>query len=46
MHRPAPGPRSIEAITTNPELGTSFVLMDGAGVGIMPKKRRADHDDW
>ncbi len=39
MHRPAPNPRYIEAITTNPDLDTSFVLMDGAGVGITLKKR-------
>lgn len=39
MRRPAPNPRYIEAITTNPALDTSFVLMDGAGVGITLKKR-------
>jgi caffeoyl-CoA O-methyltransferase len=39
MRRPAPNPRYIEAITTNPNLDTSFVLMDGAGVGITLKKR-------
>jgi caffeoyl-CoA O-methyltransferase len=39
MRRPAPNPRYIEAITTNPELDTSFVLMDGAGIGITLKKR-------
>jgi len=39
MRRPAPNPRYIEAITTNAELDTSFVLMDGAGVGITLKKR-------
>jgi caffeoyl-CoA O-methyltransferase len=39
MKRPAPNPRYIEAITTNPNLDTSFVLMDGAGVGITLKKR-------
>jgi caffeoyl-CoA O-methyltransferase len=39
MRRPAPNRRYIEAITTNPELDTSFVLMDGAGVGITLKKR-------
>ena len=32
-------PRYLEAITTNPALDTSFVLMDGAGVGITLKKR-------
>jgi caffeoyl-CoA O-methyltransferase len=39
MKRPTPNPRYIEAITTNPDLDTSFVLMDGAGVGITLKKR-------
>lgn len=39
MRRPTPNPRYIEAITTNPDLDTSFVLMDGAGVGITLKKR-------
>jgi caffeoyl-CoA O-methyltransferase len=39
MKRPAPNPRYIEAITTNPDLDTSFVLMDGAGIGITLKKR-------
>jgi hypothetical protein len=28
-----------ETITTNPDLDTSFVLMDGAGVGITLWKR-------
>lgn len=39
MRRPTPNPRYLEAITTNPDLDTSFVLMDGAGVGITLKKR-------
>jgi caffeoyl-CoA O-methyltransferase len=39
MRRPAPDPRYIEAITTNPDLETSFVLMDGAGIGVTLKKR-------
>jgi predicted O-methyltransferase YrrM len=39
MRRPEPNPRYVEAITTNPDLDTSFVLMDGAGVGITLKKR-------
>jgi predicted O-methyltransferase YrrM len=39
MRRPAPNPRYIEAITTSPDLDTSFVLMDGAGIGITLKKR-------
>jgi predicted O-methyltransferase YrrM len=39
MVRPAPDPRFIEAITTNPELETTFVLMDGAGISVTLKKR-------
>jgi caffeoyl-CoA O-methyltransferase len=39
MKRPAPNPRYVEAITTSPDLDTSFVLMDGAGIGITLKKR-------
>ena len=39
MRRPPPDPRYIEAITTNPDLDTSFVLMEGAGLGITLKKR-------
>src|SRR5262249_5999790 len=39
MRRPAPSPRYVEAITTSPDLDTSFVLMDGAGIGITLKKR-------
>ena len=39
MRRSAPNPRYVEAITTNPDLDTSFVLMDGAGIGITLKKR-------
>jgi len=39
MRRPAPNPRYLEAITTNPDLDTSFVLMDGAGIGITLKNR-------
>jgi predicted O-methyltransferase YrrM len=39
MRRPEPNPRYIEAITTSPDLDTSFVLMDGAGIGITLKKR-------
>jgi predicted O-methyltransferase YrrM len=38
MQRPAPNSRYVEAITTSPDLDTSFVLMDGAGVGITLKK--------
>lgn len=39
MRRPTPDPRYIEAITKNPDLDTSFLLMDGAGVGVTLKKR-------
>ena len=39
MRRPAPDPRYIEAITSNPALDTTFVLMDGAGIGVTLKKR-------
>ncbi|APW58664.1 class I SAM-dependent methyltransferase [Paludisphaera borealis] len=39
MKRPAPNPRYVEAITTRPDLDSSFVLMDGAGLGITLKKR-------
>jgi caffeoyl-CoA O-methyltransferase len=39
MRRPAPNPRYVEAITNSPDLDTSFVLMDGAGLGITLKKR-------
>lgn len=39
MHRPKPDPRYIEMITTNPDLDTSFLLMDGGGIGLTLKKR-------
>lgn len=39
MRRPPPDPGYIEAVTTNPDLDTSFLLMDGAGVGVTLKKR-------
>jgi predicted O-methyltransferase YrrM len=32
-------PRYVEAITTNPELETIFLHMEGAGVGVTMKKR-------
>jgi caffeoyl-CoA O-methyltransferase len=38
MHKPPPDPRYIEAITTNPALDSSFVLMEGGGLGITLKK--------
>ena len=39
MIRPPPDPRYIEAITTNPNLETVFLHMDGAGMGVTLKKR-------
>ena len=39
MRGPAPDPRYIKAITQDPQLETSFLLMDGAGVGVTLKKR-------
>ena len=39
MARPSPNPRYVEAITTNPDLDSSFVLMDAQGLGITLKKR-------
>ena len=39
MHRPRPDPRYVEAITQNPDLETSFLLMDGGGLGVTLKKR-------
>ena len=39
MRYPTPNARYLEAITTNPDLDTSFVLMEGAGVGLTLKKR-------
>jgi predicted O-methyltransferase YrrM len=39
MRHPPPDPRYIEAITTDPQLETTFVLMHGAGIGVTLKKR-------
>jgi predicted O-methyltransferase YrrM len=39
MRRPPPDPRYIEAVTTNPALDTTFVLMEGAGISVTIKKR-------
>ncbi|HEX9879863.1 MAG TPA: O-methyltransferase [Candidatus Binatia bacterium] len=39
MRRPRPDPRYMEAITTNPDLETRFVLMEGAGIGVTKKLR-------
>ena len=41
MREPAPDPRYIAAITTNPRLETTFVFMDGGGMGITLKKRES-----
>lgn len=38
MRRPAPDPRFIEAITTNPELDTVFLNMHAAGLAVSLKK--------
>ncbi len=39
MNRPTPDPRYIQAITANPNLETTFLLMDGSGVGVTLKKQ-------
>ncbi len=39
MNRPAPDPRYIEMVTTNPDLETTFLFMDAAGIGFTIKKR-------
>jgi len=39
MHRPMPDPRYIEAITKNPELDTSFIMMESYGISMTVKKR-------
>ena len=39
MHRPMPDPRYIEAITKNPELDTSFIMMESFGISMTVKKR-------
>jgi caffeoyl-CoA O-methyltransferase len=39
MHRPMPDPRYIEAITTNPNLDTSFIMMESFGISMSVKKR-------
>jgi caffeoyl-CoA O-methyltransferase len=39
MRRPNPNPEYIKAITTDPKLETTFLLMEGAGVGVTLKKR-------
>lgn len=39
MNRPRPDPRYIEAITNNPELDTSFLMMESFGISMTLKKR-------
>ncbi len=39
MVRPAPDPAYLDAITTDPDLDTVFVNMNGAGVAVTLKKR-------
>jgi predicted O-methyltransferase YrrM len=39
MVYPNPDPDYIKKITTSPDLETSFLLMEGAGVGVTMKKR-------
>ena len=39
MRFPSPDPRYLEAITKDPKLDTTFVLMEGAGIGMTLKKR-------
>ena len=39
MHRPMPDPRYIQAITKNPDLDTSFIMMESFGISMTLKKR-------
>ena len=39
MHRPMPDPRYIDAITKNPALETSFIMMESFGISMTLKKR-------
>jgi caffeoyl-CoA O-methyltransferase len=39
MHRPMPDPKYIQAITTNPDLDTSFIMMESFGISMTTKKR-------
>jgi predicted O-methyltransferase YrrM len=39
MHPPMPDPRYIKAITTNPDLDTSFMMMESFGFSMTVKKR-------
>jgi len=39
MHRPMPDPSYMEAITKNPDLVTSFIMMESYGISMTLKKR-------
>ena len=39
MNSPAPDPAYVKAITTNPDLETLFLFMEGTGIGVTLKKR-------
>lgn len=39
MHRPMPDPCYLEAITQNPDLDTSFIMMESFGISMTLKKR-------
>ena len=39
MHRPMPDPLYMEAITRNPDLVTSFIMMESYGISMTLKKR-------
>ncbi len=39
VRRPTPSPEFLKAITTNPDLETMFLLMEGSGISVTLKKR-------
>ena len=39
MHPPMPDPRYLKAVTTNPDLDTSFLMMESFGFSMTLKKR-------
>ena len=39
MHRPMPDPRYIKAVTKDPALDTSFIMMESYGISMTLKKR-------
>jgi len=45
MNRRQADPRYVKAVTTNPALETLFLHMQGTGVGVTLKKRRAGGDE-